>query len=403
MEINWQYIIDNADFAFQPIVHPVTGVTFAVEALIRNIDVEIFPSIDSLFDKAYDEQVLFTVDLALREKAVQKFTELQWHNRIKLFYNYDPRMFLMPDYRSGETEKILYKYNIPGDKICFELSEKYRFHMDHLNSLVKTTKQRGFKIALDDFGTGFSGLEVLYNSNPDFIKFDRFLIAEINESARKRAVCRNLISISKIFGAAVIAEGIETEEELYICREMGFDLVQGFFIQKPSIDIEDFDYINKRITDIKINERRFFRKNISIKNYLEKPAIIYNFENTDKIVSLFKDEPDLRVLPVLDSNDYPVGIITDRSVREYIYSPCGYSLFMNKSIDAPIEKFMVSAPVAEISTTEEDLINLFLCEYDCPGIIITWNLEYYGFIPATEIIRLMGKTSRSVAPRRAVI
>jgi EAL domain-containing protein (putative c-di-GMP-specific phosphodiesterase class I)/CBS domain-containing protein len=403
MNSHWENIINNADFAFQPIVHPCTGVTYAVEALIRNIDPFLFPSIDSLFDKAFNEKILFSLDLALREKAIKKFTQITWHDRIKLFYNYDPRMFMMPDYKIGETEKILEKYKIPGDKICFELSEKYRFNMDQLNILVRTTKQRGLKIALDDFGTGFSGLEVLYNSNPDFIKFDRFLISGIDESARKKAICKNLINIAKIFGAVVIAEGIETKEELFICRELGFDLVQGFFIEKPVLQIEDMDYVNRNIADNKKNERNFFRKNISIKKYIEKPSVIYNFENTDKIISLFKDEPDLRVIPVLDSNDYPVGIITDRSVREYIYTPCGYSLFLNKSIDAPIEKFMDNSPVADINSTEEDLVSLFLCEYDCSGIIITWNLEYYGFIPASEIIMLMSKSNHIKTYQRAVI
>ena len=114
-------------------------------------------------------------------------------------------------------------------------------------------------------------------------------------------------------------------------------------------------------------------------------------------------EPDLRVIPVLDSNDYPVGIVTDRSVREYIYSPCGYSLFLNKSIDAPIEKFMESSLIADINSTENDLVNLFLCEYDCSGIIITWNLEYYGFIPASEIIHLMSKSNHINTYQKAVI
>jgi len=403
MKTDWSTVVEEADFAFQSIVHPGTGVTFAVEALIRNIDKKLFPTIDSLFDKAFEEDVLFTIDIALREKAISKFTTIPWHERTKLFYNYDPRILKMPDYRTGETEKILKKYNLYEDRICYELSEKHRFNSSDLNLLVTKAKRRGLKIALDDFGTGFSGLELLYNSNPDFIKFDRFLISSIDKSAKKKSICRNLINIAKIFGAIVIAEGVETEEELYICNELGFDLVQGYYLNKPCLDVNNLEYINLKAVDSGQYWDKGFRKKYMLKKHIEKPLIIYSFESTDKILSAFKKDPELRVIPVLDSNEYPIGVITDRKIREYIYSPCGYSLFLNKSIDAPIERFLMKPPIAEIDSSIEHIIELFLREYDCPGVIITWNLEYYGFISASEIIELINQNSAISADYRAAI
>lgn len=392
----WQKQIDKTDFAFQPIIHPATGVTFAVEALIRNIDSSEFDSIDNFFDKACEEEKLFSLDIALREKAVRKFITIPWHDRIRLFYNYDPRIFLMPDYRSGETERILDKYNLTGDRICFEISEKHRFNPDNLNSFVNISKKRGFKIALDDFGTGFSGLELLYHSNPDYIKFERFSISEIDRSTKKRSVCRNLIKIAKTFGAVVIAEGVETEDEFFICAELGFDLVQGYYTGKPSTSVELLEYINGKSGHIYNLNRNEINKKNQIKRYIEKPPILYNFENTDNVLRLFRNDPGLRVIPVLDTNEYPIGLITDRKIREYIYSQFGYSILINKSIDVPLEKFIIYPPVADINSSLEHIVELFLKDYDSPGIIVTWNMEYYGFIPAAEIVAIMGKNRNAL-------
>jgi EAL domain-containing protein (putative c-di-GMP-specific phosphodiesterase class I) len=391
MNTDWSSVVDEADFAFQSIVHPGTGVTFAVEALIRNIDKKIFPTIDSLFDTAFEDKVLFSIDIALREKAISKFSTIPWHERIKLFYNYDPRIFMMPDYRTGETEKILEKYNLTGDRLCFEISEKHRFNPDNLNSFVNISKNRGFKIALDDFGTGFSGLELLYHSNPDYIKFERFLISDIDRSTKKRSVCKNLIKIAKTFGAVVIAEGVETEEEFFICAELGFDLIQGYYTGRPLTSVEDLEYINIKAGGIYNLSRNEIQKKNQIKKYIEKPPILYNFENTDNILRLFRNDPGLRAIPVLDTNEYPVGLITDRKVREYTYSQFGYSLLINRSIDVPLEKFIIYPPVADINSPLDQIVDLFFRDYDSPGIIITWNMEYYGFIPASEIVAIIGK------------
>jgi len=99
----------------------------------------------------------------------------------------------------------------------------------------------------------------------------------------------------------------------------------------------------------------------------------------------------LRAIPVLDADEYPIGLITDRKIREYIYSQFGYSLLTNRSIDVPLEKFIVYTPIADINSPVEQIVDLFLRDYDSPGIIITWNMEYYGFIPAAEIVAIMGK------------
>ncbi len=188
----WQKLIEVADFAFQPIVNIYTGKLYAVEALIRNYEAAGFTTIDCIFDTAYSEKTLYLLDVKLREKAIHKFSLLPFSKHIKLFYNLDNRITMMPDFKSGYTCELLSTYEMETSNICFELSEKHQVGMyagvDKL--VLNLYKQQGYKMAIDDFGVGFSGLQMLFNADPNFIKIDRFFINEIHLSKKKKTFCQ---------------------------------------------------------------------------------------------------------------------------------------------------------------------------------------------------------------------
>lgn len=109
----WQKLIEVADFAFQPIVNIYTGKLYAVEALIRNYEAAGFTTIDCIFDTAYSEKTLYLLDVKLREKAIHKFSLLPFSKHIKLFYNLDNRITMMPDFKSFFIDfSIFLNFNI---------------------------------------------------------------------------------------------------------------------------------------------------------------------------------------------------------------------------------------------------------------------------------------------------
>ncbi len=241
VSVIWENILHKIDFAFQPIVNPITGVTYAVESLLRGYERAGFKSIEELFDTAYSDSVLSTVDYTLKKKAIAKFKKFPFYNEIKLFYNYDPRVFECNNYSFNPIERIIKDENIQADNICLELSEKHKFDFSKLNQLLIKTREHSLQIALDDFGSGFSGLELFFNTEPEIIKFDKFLISGIDYTVKKHIFTSQLLDLAKKQGAIVIAEGVETEEEYLTCKEIGFDLVQGYFIQRPTCIIEEIN------------------------------------------------------------------------------------------------------------------------------------------------------------------
>lgn len=239
----WEKRIKKIDYAFQGIINPYSGTLFAVEALIRNVEEAGYHNIDEFFHAAYRDKVFVEVERVLRRKVIEKFVQIPFYKKLRLFYNYDPRIHFMDDYKFGFTEKLLAEFGLPNHIFCYELSEKFKYEVnDYTKKFLQLTKKSGFPIALDDFGVGFSGLELFYNTEPDIIKFDRFLIKGIDQDHKKRIFCSHLISLAKVCGITVIAEGVETRGELQTCTELGFDLAQGYFLHQPTTEINGIPF-----------------------------------------------------------------------------------------------------------------------------------------------------------------
>lgn len=187
LEQLWLGYLDDLDIAFQPIVSIHTGKLYGVEALLRGVQEIGFHSIDAFFDRAYIAGVLYTLDLALREKVFKKFTAIENYNNIKLFINLDNRLLEMSNFSTGNTERLLKKYQLLKEMICFEISERHEIVDPQVfEEILNHYKQGYYSIAIDDFGVGVSGFKMLYRSTPDIIKIDRFFLGSIPTDLKKR-------------------------------------------------------------------------------------------------------------------------------------------------------------------------------------------------------------------------
>lgn len=268
---NWNEIVDKLDYAFQPIIYSHSGKIFALEALLRGIDkIQGISNIDELFDKAFNDDYLYELDLKLREKAISKFSKIKISN-LKLFYNLDNRIIYNKSYSRGNTQNILNKYNLKKDVIYFELSEKgTSIEQNALTSMLQRYKQSGYKIAIDDFGIGVSGLKLLYFSEANIIKLDRFFVSNINKDSKKKLFCSSIIEMAHIMGMQVVAEGVETSLEFYTCKEIGADFIQGYLVQKPTKNIDEIANIYENISTLIEKDKRDNSDNFIDKQYIEK-------------------------------------------------------------------------------------------------------------------------------------
>jgi len=386
----WKNIIKLLDFAFQPIVNVRTGKLFGLEALLRNVkEAGYYHSIFALFDDAYHDGVLYQLDLELRHKALLKFAKIDIPN-IQLFYNLDNRLIYEPDFSYGDTLKILDHLEIDKKRVCFELSERGSMEdPSAITNMVNRYKQEGFDIAIDDFGTGIAGLQFLYYAESDFIKIDRFFIDHINIDAKKRLFCASIIDMAHIMGIKVIAEGIETKEEYYTCKSIGADLLQGFLIQKPKIEIEKIKSIYDEIKELFKKDMRSNSANIIDKTKIEYIKPLNIDSNLQDLFKYLKKHPDSSFVPIVNMLNQLTGVVYEKDIKQMVYSPYGMSLVKNGDTSDKLKKYIKEAISVEITWSVDKVLELFnMNSSNSNGVFVTSNNQYEGFVNINNLLSL---------------
>lgn len=129
---------------------------------------------------------------------------------------------------------LVERYKIDPSYLELEITENiFMEDVSRLYVMMRDLKAAGFVIEMDDFGSGYSSLNMLRNAPIDVIKIDRFFLDEIISTERGRIIVENTIVMSKKLGLKVVAEGVETREQVEFLRKAGCDVVQGYYYSKP--------------------------------------------------------------------------------------------------------------------------------------------------------------------------
>lgn len=141
-----------------------------------------------------------------------------------------------------ETYKnIIDKYEIPAKYIELELTESIIFdNFDILIDIMNNLKKIGFLISMDDFGSGYSSLNMLKEIPMDILKLDQKFIMETYNSNRSKIIVTKVVEMAKELGMKVVSEGVETEEQFQLLKEVKCDMAQGYLFGKP-MPIEEFE------------------------------------------------------------------------------------------------------------------------------------------------------------------
>lgn len=386
----YHHYLEVLDVAFQPIVDIHSGAIFGVEALLRGTDTLGFESIFSFFDRLYEENILYSFDLRLREKVIDKFCMIEGYENLKLFYNLDNRVLEMTDFSKGNTFRLLKRHNLDPKAIVFELSEHNEIiNLDHFTKLMHHYADEGFCIAIDDFGIGQSGYKLLYHCTPNIIKIDRFFLNDIDKDPKKKLLARNMVQLSTLLGCRVIAEGVESEQELMVCKEIGCHMVQGYFVQRPTLDCTQI--VDKYFTDsahVREEKRSFTHRKIILKR-LEPLKAIMVHDSMETLLDLL-NEKGVYLVPVVDATMHPMGIIHEHKLKTIACSPYGRSLTQNRSSNlSVIETYIEPIPVVDLTMPLETMIELFSLSENAPGVLIVESSRYIGYLSAREMIEVV--------------
>lgn len=223
-------LIDDASVVpvYQPIVSAETSQPIAYEALARS---RLFG-----LDKP---ALMFRAAEFLRMEA-ELSRMLRQTELLTSCVNKSPHLFLnthpaeLADLKGLMKSLREHRQERPQQELTLEVHEAAAVDSNTMKMLRLALDDLGMKLAFDDFGAGQARLAELVEVRPDYVKFDRKLISEIDKAgASRQQMVGSLVAMCRQLGIVTLAEGVETAAEAAVCRQLGFELMQGFFFGKP--------------------------------------------------------------------------------------------------------------------------------------------------------------------------
>lgn len=220
---------------FQPIVSVQdTSQIYGYESLLRGVDEQgnlVMPG--AIFELAMEAGLLPQLDRIARLSTIAQASQHQLIGRI--FINFAPTALYDPVSCLRSTVEAIDKAGIEHERIVFEVVESDNPQdLEHLKTVLKYYRDAGFAVALDDLGSGYSGLNLLHQLRPDFVKLDMDLIRGVHQDLYKASITEKLLEIAQKLNIQTVAEGIECVEELNWLQQRGATFAQGYLIAKPS-------------------------------------------------------------------------------------------------------------------------------------------------------------------------
>jgi diguanylate cyclase (GGDEF)-like protein len=386
---------------FQPIVSAKNSLIFGHEALARINGLSSFGNVSELFKKAKEADVISALDIVCRRNALCEAARQGIKEKdAYVFINVCPETVMSSSHQPGLTDEIAEECMLPKEKIILEFTEETAIDNYKLfKEAIAYYKRQGYKIAIDDFGSGHGGLKMLSIIEPDFVKIDRHFISNIDKSMIKYNLVESMATACHRIGIKVIAEGVEREEELNIVLNMGIELLQGYYLGRPSPTLVSNEEIVSATASIKFNGRDRDGNGL---HYRVIGDIRRNVEPVDASMQFFKavdrfiKEAELRGLPVVEGGRVVGMLHRTRFMEEQILGRCGYGMHLNtnKTIRELMDRqFLLVESNATLEAVSQR-INSRKLEYLYDDIVVANHGKYFGTLAVSDLLNAI--TERSI-------
>lgn len=391
---------------FQPIVSLRDGAIYSHEALIRGPQDTLLHTPDALLAAAAQESLNFEFENFCVTVALERWGTLLESGR--LFVNISAQVLVQVLKHCGRDAlmELISGFGVLPRLLVLEITEYERVSdMDYLASVVREIRSAGVSLALDDFGDGRSSLRLWSQLKPEFVKIDKYFTKDISQHADKLKTIQALQQIAAIFDTSLVAEGIETEDDLRVLRDLGITYGQGYFLGRPAllpreqIEAKALDVMrDRRVAVFPELRRASHAGSLSRLAVVEAPAVGLSTTN-DELATLFLAHTKLHAVAVIDGTR-PVGIINRAHFMDE-YSKLYYREVWGRKpcmVHANLEPRLI-----ERDHNVDELIGILTSDdqrYLADGFIVTDNGRYEGLGTGEQLVRSVTET-RIEAARHA--
>ena len=231
---------DEFYLVYQPVINSKSNMISGVEALIR-FDIEgISQRPDIFIPIAEKSRLIVDIGRWVILEAIKQLSTWQKTKNTTLTMSINLSSIQLTD--NGLIEFLrstLNTYNVEATSIEFELTETALLvEQEHSTKMIQSISDLGCKISLDDFGTGFSSISHLHSFPIDIVKIDKSLMPSASTQKNTKQFLGGLVVMIQTLELDIIAEGIETEVDLNLCRKLSVNKMQGYYFDKPLTVIE---------------------------------------------------------------------------------------------------------------------------------------------------------------------
>ncbi|MBN2559284.1 MAG: EAL domain-containing protein, partial [Clostridia bacterium] len=235
-ELNRAILQNEFELYYQPIINSNDGSIYGIEALIRwNHPEKGVLKPNYFLNEAEKNDMMVEIGYWVMERAFRDYNTIQNRfspelvNNIKLSINISPNQF-KDKFFVENLKNYIVKYNMIPENICLEITEQvYIQETLRVNELLRNIKKIGCRIAFDDFGIEYSTLSKLQDLNFDVVKIDRKFILGVPHDRVCVEIIKMLKALTDLTGKQLIAEGVDSIDQLNKLREYGCPMIQGFY------------------------------------------------------------------------------------------------------------------------------------------------------------------------------
>jgi EAL domain-containing protein (putative c-di-GMP-specific phosphodiesterase class I)/GGDEF domain-containing protein len=382
---------------FQPIVDLKEGAVLGYEGLIRGPAGTPLETPFALFAQALVENCAIELEQAAARTCIEAFARLDFDG--KLFLNFSAGAIQQLAETRDETLALLRPLGLDPRRIVIELTEQSAmFDVGSLMPAISALRIAGAQFALDDYGTANASMSLWVLLQPDVVKIDRFFIDGIASDPLKFEAVRAMQHFASTSGARLLAEGIETEADLIVVRDMGIGCGQGYFFgrphAKPASKVTDDarDALRARHIAVFPETTRAASGEspsggrASAKMLVHAPTLPRHATNND-VLELFSRLPDLHAVAIVEQ-DEPIALINRRAFMDRYALPYHRELFGKRLC----MQFANESPVIiEKSMTVEQMATLLASDdqrYLADGFVIIDNDgKYAGLGTGESLVR----------------
>jgi len=375
---------------FQPILDFHSGEIVGHEGLIRGpLDTPLRAPID-LFRAANKHGLILRLERLCRQTVIERFAALGLDGT--LFLNVRPQCLALPGVGTAGTRELLKRLDIHPERIVIELTENLPiFDFASVRAALTTYRSVGFKVAIDDLGEGFASFRLWSELQPEYVKADMHFVQGIDRDPLKLQFLKSIQQLAEACGSLIIAEGIETEAELAVVRDLGVPFGQGYLIGRPGAQP------SQQVPEAVLRVLR--QKAIAVypaqatsRTPVTAEALLIEVEPVRattaaaEVLQRFEREPSLHAVPVVEDG-VPIGLIERYAFLERFVRPYWRELFGRKScrgfIDAEPLVVDKHITIEELSTRLAEAERRYLAE----GFILTDNGRYAGLGTGQDLVR----------------